>query len=73
MYDFSDYKTFKKLFRDLYYRKMTIDEAELKQDEFNAVFDVLTNYSPINSKYFEAESKLLYNAKKCLQGERKNY
>ena len=33
-YDFSDYKTFKELFRDLYYRKMTIDDAELKQDEF---------------------------------------
>ena len=31
-YDFSDYKTFKELFRDLYYRKMTINEAERKQD-----------------------------------------
>ena len=29
-YDFSDYKTFKELFRDLYYRNMTIDEAEKK-------------------------------------------
>ena len=32
-YDFSDYKTFKELFRDLYYRTVTIDEAESKQDE----------------------------------------
>ena len=29
-YGFSDYKTFKELFRDFYYRKMAIDEAELK-------------------------------------------
>ena len=27
-YDFSDYKTFKELFRDLYYRTVTIDEVE---------------------------------------------
>ena len=36
-YDFSDYKTFKELFRDLYYRKITIDEAESKQEKFNAL------------------------------------
>ena len=28
--DFSNYKTFKELFRDLYYRTITIDEAESK-------------------------------------------
>ena len=27
-YDFSDYRTFKELFRDLCYRKLTIDDAE---------------------------------------------
>ena len=27
-YDFGDYKTFKELFRDLYYRNMTINEAK---------------------------------------------
>ena len=30
-YDFSDSKTFKELFRDLYYRNMTIDEVEKKR------------------------------------------
>ena len=34
-YDFSDYKTFKELFRDLYYRNMSVDEAEGKQDKFD--------------------------------------
>ena len=44
-YDFSDYKTFKELFRDLYYRNMTINEAERKQHEFNGVLGALSEYS----------------------------
>ena len=35
MYDFSDYKTFEELFRDTNYRKMSINEAEREQDEFD--------------------------------------
>ena len=30
-YDFSDFRTFKELFRDLYYKKITIDDAEAYQ------------------------------------------
>ena len=51
MYDFSDYKIFKELFKDLYYRNMTIDEAERKQDEFDAVSGALSEYSPRDKKY----------------------
>ena len=36
-YDFSNYKTFKELFRDLYYKKMTINDAEMRQNEFNSI------------------------------------
>ena len=52
-FDFSDYRTFKELIRDLYYRNLTIDEAESKQGEFNALLHVLKNYSPnmINMLY----------------------
>ena len=46
MYDFSDYKIFKELFRDLYYKKMTIDGADHIQGEFNSVLDVLSDYTP---------------------------
>ena len=60
-YDFSDYKTFKELYRNLYYRNMTIDEAERKQNEFDAVLGALSIYS--------AKKKCI----KSLQGERKNY
>ena len=35
MYDFSDFKTFNDLFEDLRFEKMSIDDAEIKQNEFN--------------------------------------
>ena len=50
-YNFSDYRTFKELFRDLCYRNLTMDEAESKQDKFNALLHVLKSYSPKNDKY----------------------
>ena len=67
-YDFGDYKTFKELFRDLYYRKLTIDEAELKQDEFNVVLGVLSICAPRDQKYIEAKNKLLDNAQNFYEG-----
>ena len=63
-YDFSDYKTFKELFRDLYYRNMSIDEVERKKDEFDGVLGALSEYS--------AKNKLLNNAKKFYKGKEKN-
>ena len=33
-HDFTDSKTFNELFRDLYYKKMTINDAQIKQNEF---------------------------------------
>ena len=71
--DFSDSKTFKELFEDLYSKKMTIHDAEMKQDEFNSILDTLNNYSPKTQKYIEAKNILLNNAKILLEGERKNY
>ena len=70
-YDLSDYKTFKELFRELYYRNVTIDEAERKQDEFNAVLDALSVYSIKKKEYIEAKNKLLNNAKKIYKGREK--
>ena len=71
-YDFSDCKTIKELFRDLYYRKVTTNEAERKLDEFDAIIAVLNKYAPREPPYIEAKNKLLINVKKYLQGERKN-
>ena len=56
-YDFSDYKTFKELFRYLYYKETTIDEVERKQDEFNGVIGPLEKYTPKHNKCVEAKKK----------------
>ena len=70
-YDFSDYRTFKELFRDLYHKKTTIDDVEGKQDEFSAVISVLEGYAPRDNEYVEAKNKLLNNAKKFYIGREK--
>ena len=57
-YDFSDYKTFKELFQDLYFKKMLIDDAEMKQNEFDAKLNALSGYSPRNQNYIEAKRKI---------------
>ena len=70
-YDFSDYKTFKELVRDLYYKKMTIDNAKHMQDEFNSILSFLSNYTPRDQKYIEAKNNLLDNAKNFYEGREK--
>ena len=40
-FDFRDYKSFKKIFRDIYYNKFSIEEAENTQEKFNAVLAAL--------------------------------
>ena len=71
-YDFSDYRAFNELFRDLYYRKITIDDIEGKQEEFIVVMNVLERYVPRDNKNVEAKNKLLNNAKKIYEGREKN-
>ena len=67
-YDFSDYRTFKELFRDLYYRTITIDEAESKQDEFKTVLHLLKKYSPKHDKYVTLKNNLTDNVSKFYEG-----
>ena len=50
---------------------MTTDEAEMKQDKFNSILAVLSNYAPKGKKYIEAKNSLLNNAKNFYKG-RKN-
>ena len=71
-FDVSDYRTFKELFRDLYYKKTTIDNVEGKQDEFSAVISVLKGYARRDNKYVEAKNKLLNDAKNFYEGREKN-
>ena len=70
-YDFSNYKTFKELFRNLYYRNITIDEAESKREKFNVVFHLLKRYNPKHDKYVTLKNNLVDNASKFYKGREK--
>ena len=70
-YDFSDYKTFKELFRDLYYKETTIYDVKRKQDEFSAIIAALEKYTLRDKKYVEAKNKLLNNVKNFYEGREK--
>ena len=70
-YDLSDYKTFKELFRDLYYRQFTIDDAESKEDEFNTLSNFLKTYNRRDNRYIEAKTNLVNNASKFYEGRKK--
>ena len=41
VFGFRDYRSLKELFRDIYYKKFTIEEAERVKQEFNAVLGAL--------------------------------
>ena len=51
-YNFSDYRTFKELFRDLYYKKLTIDGAKAYQIHFDTI---LYNLNKFNSKIYRGK------------------
>ena len=70
-YDFCDYKTFKELFRDLYYKQTTIDYVTRKQDEITGVMGDLKAYAPRDNKYVEAKNKLVNNIETFTKGEKK--
>ena len=52
-------------------KKNTIDKIEKKQDEFDAVINILESYIPRNNKYVEAKNKLLNHANKFMTEEKK--
>ena len=68
---FSDSKTFKELFRELYYKKTTIDYVERKQDEITGIMGALNAYSPRDNKYVEAKNNLVNNVENCYKGREK--
>ena len=51
-------------------KKMTMDDAEIKKNEFDVKPNALSRYSPRSQSYIEAKNKILVNAKKLLQGEK---
>ena len=50
---------------------MTIDNTEVKQNEFNSALGALNNYTAKNRKYIEVRKNLLDNAKNFYEGRKK--
>ena len=74
-YDFTGYRSLLELFKAIYYRNISIEEAEAIQEEFDGTHGALEKYKPKqtnqqtkNSKYVEPRRKLLINAKKIYNG-----
>ena len=70
-YNFSNYRTFLKLFKDLYYRRVRMDDVRNKQEEFNVVLDLLEKYNPKHDKYVTLKNNLVDNASKFYKGREK--
>ena len=68
-YDFRNYRTFKELFRDLYHKKITLDDAEANHIQIDTVLYHLDKYSPKSLKYIETKNNLVKNVKKITKGE----
>ena len=58
----------KELFKAIYYRNLTIEEAESIREEFEAVIGAFDNYGAKKPKYKEGKTKLLINARNFYDG-----
>ena len=67
-FPFNEYRSLIELFKAIYYRSLSIKDAESKQDEFMSIFNALEKYRPRNLDYVTARKNLLINAKKIYDG-----
>ena len=65
---FSDYRSLKELFKAIYYRKISIDDAEGIQEECKAILSALEGYNPRKPEYITTKNNLLINAKNFYDG-----
>ena len=63
-FNFRDYKSIKEFFKDIYYKKFSIKEAESMQEEFSVVLTALEKYKTRDSEYNNKTLKLLENLKR---------
>ena len=59
VFSFKNFKTPKKLIKNIYNRNMTIDKTEIKQNEFAKNLDKLTAYPARGSKYTDLKERCL--------------
>ena len=60
-YGLKNFKTFEKLIKYIYNRDMTIDEADVKQNEFAKQLDELRAYPARGSKYIDLKESASIN------------
>ena len=71
-YSFENFKTVKKLIKDIHSKKVTIDWAEIKQNEFFKKIDELRAYPARGPKYIDLR-KMFLKTKKILKKFLKNF
>ena len=59
---FSEYRSLKKLFKAIYYRNLSIEEAERIQNEYEAILYQWEKYNSRNPDYIKKKKDLLINA-----------
>ena len=69
-FDCRDLRTLKELFREIYYRNISIEDAEKEQDEFEGTFSALERYEPRKSDYKTGKTSILINAKNLYDGRK---
>ena len=67
-YDFTDYKSLLEFFKAIYYRKITIEEAEAIQGRVDAAYGALERYKPKKEPYIGKRNKLLIDTKNFCDG-----
>ena len=65
-FDFRDYRSLKELFKEIYYRKISIDRAEDIQKEDNILLDAIEEYKPKNPDYVKKKNRAFGQCKKTL-------
>ena len=67
-FDFRDYMSLKEFFKVIYYRNLSLEDAERKQEEFNGILGALEKYVPRKFEYLTTKNDLLTNSKKLFDG-----
>ena len=69
-YDFTNFSSFRELFRTIYYGEILIPGGEREQNNFDDIIKILKSYRPRkDSKYCKLKQDLLINAKKFYDGK----
>ena len=73
VYGYKNFRTLEKLIKDLIKRNMTIDEAEIKQNELAEKLEKLRAYPAKGYKYIDLKESVYKNGKKIMTDEKKHF